>query len=80
VRHLHHRPSGADANPEPWPGLLSGGPNANDRDGSGLDRLPAVPPARRYVDEQASYASNENAINWNAPLVFLLASTVPTGN
>jgi hypothetical protein len=26
-----------------------------------------------YLDEQASYASNEVAINWNAPLVFLLA-------
>lgn len=27
-RHLHHRPNGADKNTEPWPGLLSGGPNA----------------------------------------------------
>jgi endoglucanase len=26
-----------------------------------------------YVDDQESYASNETAINWNAPLVFLLA-------
>jgi endoglucanase len=77
VRRLHHRPSGADAQAEPWPGLLSGGPNRFDRDGSGLDALPAAPPARRFVDEQASYASNENAINWNAPLVFLLASTLP---
>ncbi|MGH9560561.1 MAG: glycoside hydrolase family 9 protein [Terracidiphilus sp.] len=32
-----------------------------------------LPPARDYVDEQASYASNEVAINWQAPLVFLLA-------
>jgi hypothetical protein len=31
------------------------------------------------VDEQASYASNENAINWNAALVFLLAGTLPPG-
>lgn len=28
-----------------------------------------------YVDDQESYASNEIAINWNAPLVFLLAGT-----
>ena len=76
-RHPHHRPSGADAQPEPWPGLLVGGPNRSTRDGSGLDALPASPPARRYVDEQASYASNEVAINWNAPLVFLLASALP---
>jgi hypothetical protein len=30
-----------------------------------------------YLDEQDSYASNENAINWNAPLVFLLAGVSP---
>ena len=77
VRRIHHRPSGSDANPEPWPGLLSGGPNRYDRDGSRLDALPSTPPARRFVDEQASYASNENAINWNAALVFLLARMQP---
>ncbi len=72
-RHPHHRPSGADHNVEPWPGLLSGGPNKSRQDDV-LQRLPAdTPPARMYVDEQASYASNEIAINWNAPLVFLLA-------
>ena len=77
VRRIHHRPSGADAAGEPWPGLLSGGPNRSDRDGSGLDALPPAPPARRFVDEQASYASNENAVNWNAALVFLLARMQP---
>lgn len=75
-RNPHHRPSGADANPEPWPGLLSGGPNRYGGDPV-IDALPATPPARRYRDDQASYASNENAINWNAPLVFLLASLLP---
>jgi endoglucanase len=29
-----------------------------------------------YLDEQASYASNEVAINWNAPLVFVLAGAL----
>jgi hypothetical protein len=38
--------------------------------------LPELPPAKMYVDDQESYASNENAINWNAPLVFLLAGTL----
>jgi endoglucanase len=72
-QHPHHRPSGGDQNGAPWPGLLSGGPNASSRD-PGLDRLPKdVPPGRRYIDHQDSYASNENAINWNAALVFLLA-------
>jgi endoglucanase len=76
-RHPHHRPSGALGLPEPWPGLLVGGPNRSTNDGSALDALPGSPPARRWVDQQASYASNEIAINWNAPLVFLLASTLP---
>jgi endoglucanase len=75
-RNPHHRPSGADTNAEPWPGLLSGGPNRYGGDPV-IDAMPANPPARRYRDDQASYASNENAINWNAPLVLLLAALVP---
>jgi endoglucanase len=75
-RHPHHRPSGGDASAEPWPGLLSGGPNRYGGDPV-IDALPAAPPARRYRDDQGSYASNENAINWNAPLVLLLASLLP---
>ena len=71
-KHPHHRPSGADRNEDPWPGLLAGGPAARASDPA-LERLPATPPGRRYVDDQESYASNENAINWNAALVFLLA-------
>jgi endoglucanase len=71
-QHPHHRPSGADRNPAPWPGLLSGGPNAGRQDPA-MKRLPNGPPARMYLDDQDSYASNEIAINWNAPLVFLLA-------
>jgi endoglucanase len=72
----HHRPSGADTNARPWPGMLSGGPNRYGGDPV-IDALPAAPPARRYRDDQASYASNEIAINWNAPLVFVLAATLP---
>jgi endoglucanase len=72
-RSPHHRPSGADANREPWPGLLSGGPNRRPQDPA-MRRMPERPPARGYLDDQESYASNEIAINWNAPLVFLLAA------
>jgi endoglucanase len=72
-KHPHHRPSGSDQNEAPWPGLLSGGPNGSSRDPA-LDRLSSgVKPGRRYIDHQDSYASNENAINWNAAVVFLLA-------
>jgi endoglucanase len=74
-RHPHHRPSGADENAEPWPGLLSGGPNHSKQDPA-MRRMPDLPPARMYLDEQESYASNEVAINWNAPLVFMLAALV----
>ena len=72
-RRPHHRPSGADANREPWPGLLSGGPNRRPQDPA-MKLMPAYPPAKGYLDDQESYASNENAINWNAALVFLLAA------
>lgn len=75
-QHPHHRPSGADRNAEPWPGLLAGGPNGNRQDPA-MRKLPDLPPAKMYLDEQASYASNEVAINWNAPLVFLLTGGLP---
>jgi len=71
--HPHHRPSAADNNPEPWPGMLSGGPNAGRQDAI-LHALPFdLPPAKVYADNQAFYASNEIAINWQSALVFLLA-------
>jgi len=75
-RHPHHRPSGADSNPGPWPGLLSGGPNRGRQDAA-MRQLPAgLPPAKMYLDDQAAYSANEVAINWNAPLVFLLAAAL----
>ncbi len=66
---IHHRQSQADGIVDPVPGLLSGGPNPRREDGCsgyiGPER------ARSYVDDVCSYASNEIAINWNAPLVYL---------
>jgi endoglucanase len=71
--HPHHRPSGDGKADKPWPGLLSGGPNAW-RSDAVLQALPRnLPPAKVYADQTASYASNEIAINWQASLVFLLA-------
>ncbi len=76
-KHPHHRPSGAMGAAAPWPGLLSGGPNAS-REDAVLKALPAsLPPAKVYRDETDSYASNEVAINWQAALVFLLAGEMP---
>ena len=76
-RHPHHRPSGADSNAEPWPGLLSGGPNARPQDPAMRSKLATgLPPAKMYLDDQEAYAANEVAINWNAPLVFVLAGAL----
>lgn len=76
VRNIHHRAS-TDLK-QPWPGLLSGGPNAGREDPEMKNSIPAnTPPARAFLDLQASYASNEVAINWNAPLVFALAGLLP---
>ncbi len=68
----HHRPSYSDGITDPIPGLMVGGPDEN-RDDPTLAALftSSTPPARCYVDNWQSYASNEIAINWNAPLVFV---------
>jgi len=72
-QHPHHRPSGDGKHDKPWPGLLSGGPNAGRQDAV-LATLPKdLPPAKVYADQLGSYASNEICINWQASLVFLLA-------
>jgi endoglucanase len=73
-RHPHHRPSAADGLDLPWPGLLSGGPNPGRQD-SVMKKLlsPDTPRGKMYVDQTGAYACNEVAINWNAPLVFVLA-------
>ncbi|MEO8561758.1 MAG: glycoside hydrolase family 9 protein [bacterium] len=68
----HHRPSASDSIAAPVPGLLVGGPNPSQQ-----DRCPDYPsnlPALSYVDAQCSYASNEVAINWNAPFAYLLVA------
>ena len=78
-RDPHHRPSGADSNSEPWPGLLSGGPNRNRQDKAMRALSADLPPARMYVDHQDAYSANEIAINWNAPLVFVLAGVSSQG-
>ena len=53
----------AGAEPHDEGGIKQGPPQANVR-------------ISGPIDEQDSYASNEVAINWNAPLVFLLAAFI----
>ena len=76
-QHPHHRPSASGKLAAPWPGMLSGGPDAG-RNDSVLAALSGnLPPAKIYADQTASYASNEICINWQAALVFLLAGELP---
>lgn len=73
MKNPHHRPSEADGIEEPVPGLLAGGPNPGQQDKVHCPgkKYPSELPAKSYMDEQCSYASNEIAINWNAPFAFL---------
>ncbi|RYY53487.1 MAG: cellulase, partial [Chitinophagaceae bacterium] len=64
----HHRPSVADRVEEPVPGLLVGGPNPGRQDKCDYAE---TDPETAYSDVSCSYASNEIAINWNAPIVYL---------
>jgi endoglucanase len=74
--HPHHRPSEADDYEHPVPGMLAGGPNPGQQDYQYcLDNYGATYPSRvralSYIDHWCSYASNEIAINWNAPLAYI---------
>lgn len=58
--HPHDRRSGADGIEAPWPGYLVGGGHT----------------PTDWVDDQEDYSRNEIAINWQAGLVYLLASVL----
>lgn len=72
---VHHRPSDADGIDAPVPGFIAGGPQAGQQDaGDCADDgvgYPSNLPAKSYLEHWCSYASNEVAINWNAPLVYV---------
>lgn len=68
---IHHRPSGADGIAEPIPGFLAGGPNPQNTTDCGQGSYPSALPAKCFADLECSYSTNEIAINWNAPLVYL---------
>jgi endoglucanase len=73
--HPHHRPAGADGIDEPIPGFIAGGPQPRQQDKDDCPvAYPSSIPAKSYLDHYCSYASNEVAINWNAPLVYVSAA------
>ncbi|MES2674409.1 MAG: glycoside hydrolase family 9 protein [Pseudomonadota bacterium] len=72
---IHHRPSASDGISAPIPGFLVGGPNLDQQDKNDCSTpYPSKIAAKSYVDATCSYASNEIAINWNAPMVFITAA------
>ncbi len=80
--HIHHRQSEADGLLDPFPGFVVGGPNESRQDegslGSAGKKYESLLPARSYIDEVESFASNEICINWNAPYIFVLGYLVDT--
>lgn len=74
---IHHRPSEADGIVDPYPGFVIGGPNFRLQDKGPLEKAgfsyASDLPAKAYIDELPSFASNEICINWNAPCVYMLA-------
>ncbi len=70
--HIHHRPSAADGNELPVPGFHVGGPKTVVKEDCKDLVQRSTFPAKSYADAECSYSTNEVAINWNAPLIFLL--------
>lgn len=70
---IHHRPSVSDDVANPVPGFLAGGPHTGKQDGCDYA---GDKPATTYSDTVCSYSTNEVAINWNAPLVYMLAAAI----
>ncbi len=69
--HPHHRPS--QAAKQTVPGMLAGGPDAGLHDPYAANVLKGLSPAKCYVDNDQSYSTNEVAIYWNSPLLYLLS-------
>ncbi len=72
----HHRPSTSDNVEDPIPGMLVGGPQPGGEDvGSAAEwkcsDYRTGNAATAYTDQRCSYATNEVAINWNAPFAYL---------
>jgi len=71
----HHRPSQADGVEAPVPGMMVGGSYPGQPEQCSYTYKE---PALSYVDHWCSYSTNEVAINWNAPLVYVLAALQAT--
>ena len=72
--HPCHRLSASDGINAPIPGFLVGGPNGGQQDAKDGVTYPSNQPDESYVDDQASYASNEVSIGWSAGLAAAAAA------
>lgn len=70
TRNVHHRASIADGIDGSIPGFLAGGPNGGTKSDCSTGTYSTYP-AKAYRDEICSFTTNEVAINWQAPLVFM---------
>jgi endoglucanase len=74
MQHPHHRFwANGQGFPPPPPGAIAGGPNGSPADETAIRLIGDMPTSRRYIDDVGSYSTNEVAINWNAPLVWVAA-------
>ena len=69
----HLRPTAVDGIDDPWPGLVSGGPNVGLQDERARTLPKGLPAMKCYLDHIDCYSLNEITIYWNSPFVFVLA-------
>jgi endoglucanase len=71
---VHDRKSESDDVTAPIPGMLVGGANNKNMHDCGESSYPSIHPALCYLDAICSYSTNEIAINWNAPLAYIVSA------
>ena len=69
---IHHRPSLAAG--KVMPGLLAGGADNRMEDPYAESVLSEAAPSMCYVDNSQSYSTNEIAIYWNSPFIYILSA------
>ncbi|SDA75999.1 endoglucanase [Lachnospiraceae bacterium G11] len=74
TQNSHHRPSLATSSLVK--GMVAGGPNGGKQDPCAGKALKDAPPAKSYIDHSESYSTNEVAIYWNSPVLYLLSAII----
>jgi endoglucanase len=69
---VHHRPSIVAG--KAMPGMLVGGADNALEDDYAKKMCKEEAPSMCYVDNDASYSTNEVTVYWNSPLIYILAA------